>query len=1060
MANVLEVQVRATVAQAQAALSDFAKSARASMEGLAGSAKSAASALGPLATTGLAVGAAMAVTEKGIDALKDVTIGAAEAVVNMTAEWVKAGGALNDMSVETRLSTKFLQEAKYAGEQVGASQEQIASAALRASRMIAEGGAKTQAAIAGMGLSLSQLRGLQPEEQFQAIVRGLQGIREPGAQAAASVALFGRSTAVLKLVRSDYQQLAADAHTFGAVMSEESIRAADATGDAAASLTAAWDGVKNAIGDLIVRGTPLEEHLHTLALLVGSLSGAANENASTMPQVAAGFSLAAESMGLFLTPMGPMVDGLQQLNAALKITGSLLEGMPVPKAGQFGNPEQINFGALEAAGLKEAERQLKEYEKAQKEAAAEAKRAQKEAADAAKRHADEIKKLADRYSGMKAQADMTRLEEAFQSVGGWAGIAKEQVAAFQAELDKAVKGGAKLNEALFGVDTLKVGEAGAKIGKTLVNFTANQIRHDMSTEARTLWISVDDAARESAVAAALAYSQQVGGAFVSLGQQIAGTFRNTFGDILGSGVQMFGQLAQAGIIKLGSAAKGIADGLAAAVGIIMQGFQAGLSGGKGKGALMGGLGGALSGVGIGATIGSSFGIGGAAAGAVIGGVGGGLFGLIGGLFGGGAKAKEAAKQNAADLAALRKDLLQTYGSMEQLRKVASLLGIDMSKAFSTKSAAELKQMMEGLSLALEQQQKRLEGLSTASGGFNGLAQQWAKALGDTGSTAETQAQFDRLGTYASAIFAGIVKETGDVIGALRQIGPGLDEMLRGQEEFGLTASATTERILGLYGVVSANEDAANSLTYLNQLMSGLGDAGMHSQELFTAFGADASQVFADLTAGGASGEQALALMQPTLQELWEMQRDYGYEVDATTQALIDQAEEQGLVGDNMRSVNEKILEVLLGIAKVFNADIPAGLRRTNDEWNNLNNTAGQTPWPNGNSGDGTGEGGYQPGGGTHHAFGGTIPFTPGGRRVTVAEMETEHIMTSRQLDAIVSRAIGSAMRQGAGGRGGGGPLPPIRVDVKLDNEVLGRALVRKTRSGQVRIHKSAVGAWR
>ena len=1046
MANVLEVQVRATVAQAQAALSDFAKSARASMEGLAGSAKSAASALGPLATTGLAVGAAMAVTEKGIDALKDVTIGAAEAVVNMTAEWVKAGGALNDMSVETRLSTKFLQEAKYAGEQVGASQEQIAAAALRASRMIAEGGAKTQAAIAGMGLSLSQLRGQQPEEQFQAIVRGLQGIREPGAQAAASVALFGRSTAVLKLVRSDFQQLQSDAHTFGAVMSEEAIQAADATGDAAASLSAAWDGVKNAIGDLIVRGTPLEEHLHTLALLVGSLSGAANENASTMPQVAAGFSLAADSMGLFLAPMGPMVDGLQQLNAALKITGSLLEGMPVPKAGQFGNPDQINFGAMEAAGIKEAEQQLKEYERAQKEAAAEAKRAQKEAADAAKRHADEIKKLADRYSGLKAQSDMTKLEEAFQSVGGWAGIAKEQVAAFQAELDKAVKGGAKLNEALFGVDTLKVGEAGKKIGSTLVNFAGNQIRHDMSIEANTMWVMAEAAAAKSGLTAGQEFSKMVGTSFVNLGQQIGSTFHSTFGQILGEGVSLFGKLAELGKIKLGEAAKNIAGALSAALGAFMAGFGAGKSKGAVAGAGIGALGGAAAGAAAGSVI--------PGIGTVLGAVGGGIIGAIGGLFGG--KAHD--KQVAADLADLRKQLLATYGDMEHLRKVASLLGIDMSKAFTTKNPAELKQMMEQLGAAVEEQKKRLEGLSTAAGGFNGMAEAWGKALAAGGATDAAQAGFNRLGTYASAIFAGIVRETGDVIGALRQIGPGLDQMIQGQQQFGLVASATTANILGLYSVVSNNEDAANSLTYLNQLMTGLNEAGMHSQSLFTAFGQDASQVFADLTAGGATGEQALALMQPTLQQLWEMQRDYGYEVDATTQALLDQAEQQGLVGDNMRSVNEKILEVLLGIAEVFKADIPEGLRRTNSAWGDLNHTASQTPWPNANAGEGGvphGSAGGN-GGGEHYAVGGTVPYTPGGRHVTVSEMETEHIMTSRQLDAIVSRAIGSAMRSG------GGRMPPIHVEsiVKIDNATLGKAMVRNSRAGNWRIHKSAVGNWR
>ena len=69
-------------------------------------------------------------------------------------------------------------------------------------------------------------------------------------------------------------------------------------------------------------------------------------------------------------------------------------------------------------------------------------------------------------------------------------------------------------------------------------------------------------------------------------------------------------------------------------------------------------------------------------------------------------------------------------------------------------------------------------------------------------------------------------------------------------------------------------------------------------------------------------------MAPSLQALWEAQDRLGLETDEATQALIDQAVEQGIVGVHMKDTNEQILAVLLAIAEVFDARIPAGLEAT------------------------------------------------------------------------------------------------------------------------------------
>jgi phage-related minor tail protein len=67
-----------------------------------------------------------------------------------------------------------------------------------------------------------------------------------------------------------------------------------------------------------------------------------------------------------------------------------------------------------------------------------------------------------------------------------------------------------------------------------------------------------------------------------------------------------------------------------------------------------------------------------------------------------------------------------------------------------------------------------------------------------------------------------------------------------------------------------------------------------------------------------------------LQALFEAQQKYGKVTDETTQAILDQAEQQGLVGDHMKDVNKQILEVLIAIADVFGAKIPDAMRATRD----------------------------------------------------------------------------------------------------------------------------------
>lgn len=195
---------------------------------------------------------------------------------------------------------------------------------------------------------------------------------------------------------------------------------------------------------------------------------------------------------------------------------------------------------------------------------------------------------------------------------------------------------------------------------------------------------------------------------------------------------------------------------------------------------------------------------------------------------------------------------------------------------------------------------------------------------DAFARAQKQAQIDftALGAAAAATFAQIIHETGDVVQAMAAIGPTLDILIQAQKDWGLESDATLTKLLGFRQVIKDNEDIFNSLSGITQILHGLSEAGGLTQDTFNALGDSAANQLQRLTDRGVDADQALLGMQPTLQALWEAQKQFGFQADDTTQALINQGVEAGLVGANQQSINQKILDVLLLIAVALGATLP------------------------------------------------------------------------------------------------------------------------------------------
>lgn len=196
-----------------------------------------------------------------------------------------------------------------------------------------------------------------------------------------------------------------------------------------------------------------------------------------------------------------------------------------------------------------------------------------------------------------------------------------------------------------------------------------------------------------------------------------------------------------------------------------------------------------------------------------------------------------------------------------------------------------------------------------------------------GMKADVQAQFNDYGLYAATAFVTTMREKGWAV-AIAEAGPMFDQLLEMADKFGLNLEGVAGQVAAFYGAAKNNKDVLGALDALNQMIKGSSDALFINQDLFAAFSRDAVTQYTLLTERGVDANHALAFMQPTLQSLWEAQQKFGFETDAATQKLIDQGIEQGIVGEGMKNVNEKILTVLLAIAETFGAKIPDGIKQT------------------------------------------------------------------------------------------------------------------------------------
>lgn len=161
------------------------------------------------------------------------------------------GDRMAKMSQRTGISVETLSELAYAAELSGADLDTLEGSLRKMQKAIvaaAEGSESANEALGQLGLTVADLRGLSPDQQFKLIADRLSQIQSPAVKAALAMELFGKSGTQLLPLMSEgakgIEALQQQARDLGLTMSTEDAKAAEALNDAFDTL---WKVVKQGV---------------------------------------------------------------------------------------------------------------------------------------------------------------------------------------------------------------------------------------------------------------------------------------------------------------------------------------------------------------------------------------------------------------------------------------------------------------------------------------------------------------------------------------------------------------------------------------------------------------------------------------------------------------------------------------------------------------------------------------------------------------------------------------------------------------------------------------------
>jgi len=245
---------------------------------------------------------------------------------SMIKKYVEAGDWVDKMAKRTGFAATTLSELKYAADISGASITDVEKAAKKMAKTIVdadEGMATYVRSFDRLGISVTELQKLSPEDQFLQIGNAIAELESPTLRAATAQEIFGRAgTTLLPLFAEGEAGLTAlreEAHKLGIVFDEEAAAKAAKLKDAQTALSESFKGLGFALAEKLV--PPLTDLVTKITDVMKDVNAWAKANptlSGTLVKVAAGAGGLLAVLGPIVILVPKMVLGIKGIGLAMK----------------------------------------------------------------------------------------------------------------------------------------------------------------------------------------------------------------------------------------------------------------------------------------------------------------------------------------------------------------------------------------------------------------------------------------------------------------------------------------------------------------------------------------------------------------------------------------------------------------------------------------------------------------------------------------------------------------------------------------------------------------------
>lgn len=188
--------------------------------------------------------------------------------------------------------------------------------------------------------------------------------------------------------------------------------------------------------------------------------------------------------------------------------------------------------------------------------------------------------------------------------------------------------------------------------------------------------------------------------------------------------------------------------------------------------------------------------------------------------------------------------------------------------------------------------------------------------------ANYQEEFDRISRITLATFNAQIANGANAADAIRLVGPAIDDLIAASDRFGFAGNAAYDALARWSNLVEFNAPLLEQVAGLKEMMVALANVGALDVQTFQDMQAQGLDTFESLTEAGFTQQEALAQMKPLLETLRKLHKERGLAIDDETQALIDQAEEQGILAEEAQSTNDILKEGLGQLIQLLGGQLP------------------------------------------------------------------------------------------------------------------------------------------